>query len=162
MTGAREQVRTSIGPYRRGQVRCRAGTPGITLADAPGRGHTQGVAEVPPNRVFLADVRGGDQYLRATWHPESATIVFSHWNGEVCMASTPVALTDCVELIELQVRSLSHLADRGLAPATAPQPPGTMDRLRTLLRPKLAEVVDATARFLPHGRSDGRQRIRDL
>ena len=120
------------------------------------------MAEAPPNRVFLPDIRGGDQYLRATWHPESATIVFSHWSGEVCMASTPVALTDCVELIELQVRSLSQLADRRLAPAIAPIPPGTMDRLRTLLRPKLADVIDATARFLPHGRSDGRQRIRDL
>jgi hypothetical protein len=120
------------------------------------------VAEAPPNRVFLPDIRGGDQYLRATWHPESATIVFSHWSGEVCVASTPVALTDCVELIELQVRSLSQLADRRLAPVAAQIPPGTMDRLRTLLRPKLADVVDATARFLPHGRSDSRQRIQDL
>ena len=120
------------------------------------------MAEAPPNRVFLPDVRGGDQYLRATWHPESATIVFSHWNGEVCMASTPVALTDCVELIELQVRSLSQLAERRLAPAVPPIPPGTMDRLRSLLRPKLADVVDATARFLPLGKSDGRERIRDL
>jgi hypothetical protein len=134
------------------------------VAAAPGRGHTQSVAEVPPNRVFLADVRGGDQYLRATWHPESATIVFSHWNGEVCMASTPVALTDCAELIELQVRSLSQVAGRRLAPVAAPKPkpPGTMDRLRTLVRPKLAEVIDATARFLPNGRSEGRQKIRDL
>jgi hypothetical protein len=143
-------------------VRCRIGAPGITLADAPGEGHTLGVAEAPPNRVFLADVRGGDQYLRATWHPESATIVFSHWNGEVCMASTPVALTDCAELIELQVRSLSEAAGRRLSPASAPKPPGTKGRLRALLRPKLAEVIDATARFLPNPRSDGRQRIRDL
>jgi hypothetical protein len=133
------------------------------VAGAPGKGHTQGVADAPPNRVFLPDVRGGDQYLRATWHPESATIVFSHWSGELCMASTPVALTDCVELIELQVRSLSQLAERRLAPAAAaPIPPGTMDRLRSLLRPKLADVVDATARFLPLGKSDGRERIRDL
>jgi len=118
------------------------------------------VAEAPPNRVFLADVRGGDQYLRATWHPESATIVFSHWNGEVCMASTPVALTDCAGLIELQVRSLASVADRRLAPASAPtpKPPVRRQRLRTLLRPKLADVIDATARFLPNGRSDGRQR----
>lgn len=138
-----------------------AGAPGITLADDPGRGHTQHVAEAPPNRVFLADVRGGDQYLRATWHPESATIVFSHWNGEVCMASTPVALTDCTELIELQVRSLSQVADRRLAPIATPKSPGTMGRLRSLLRPKMAEVIDATARFLPKGKNDGRQ-IRDL
>jgi hypothetical protein len=78
------------------------------------------------------------------------------------MASTPVALTDCVDLIELQVRALSQLAERRLAPPAAPIPPGTMDRLRSLLRPKLADVVDATARFLPHARNDGRERIRDL
>ncbi len=34
---------------------------------------------MPPNRVFLEDVRGKDAYLRATWHDDSATIVFSHW-----------------------------------------------------------------------------------
>lgn len=132
-----------------------------TVAAEPGKGHTQHVAEAPPNRVFLADVRGGDQYLRATWHPESATIVFSHWNGEVCMASTPVALTDCTELIELQVRSLSQVANRRVAPTAELAQARTMERLRSLLRPKMAEVIDATARFLPKGRSDGR-RIRDL
>jgi hypothetical protein len=131
------------------------------VAADPGRGHTQHVADAPPNRVFLPDVRGGDQYLRATWHPESATIVFSHWNGEVCMASTPVALSDCTELIALQVRSLSQAAGRQLAPVAAPQPAGAMDRLRTLLRPRMAEVIDATARFLPKSKNDGR-RIRDL
>jgi hypothetical protein len=133
----------------------------LTLAAIPGRGHTHDVAEAPPNRVFLADVRGGDQYLRATWHPESSTIVFSHWNGEVCMASTPVALTDCTELIELQVRSLSQVANRRLAPTTAPKHSGAAERLRALLRPKMADVIDATARFLPKAKSD-RRRIRDL
>jgi hypothetical protein len=124
------------------------------------------VAEGRPNRVFLPDVRGGDQYLRATWHPESATIVFSHWNGEVCMASTPVALADCADLVELQVRSLSQVASRQLAPASASPPRGSaMDRLRAVLRPKVADVIDATSRFLPSGKSDGRQntqKIRDL
>ena len=122
--------------------------------------HTQGVAEMPPNRVFLADVRGGDQYLRTTWHPESATIVFSHWNGEVCVASTPVALTDTAKLIDLMVRGLTEAADRRLSP---PVPPalskriGTIERLRNRLRPTLADVIDATTRFLPSGRSDGQQ-----
>jgi hypothetical protein len=45
--------------------------------------HTLDVAEMLPNCVILADVRGGDQYLRTTWHPDSSTIVFSHWNGDV-------------------------------------------------------------------------------
>jgi hypothetical protein len=112
---------------------------------------------VPPNRVYLADVRGGDQYLRATWHPESATIVFSHWSGEICTASTPVALSDCTQLIELQVRSLSQMANRQVVPVTPEERGGMVERLRTRLRPKLGDVIDATARFLPGGRAGGRQ-----
>ncbi len=108
----------------------------------------------PPNRVFLTDVRGGDLYLRATWHPESATIVFSHWNGEVCMASTPVALTDSTKLIDLMVRSLSEVAERRLPPVEPPRPRTFIERLRDRLRPRLAEVIDASARFLPTGRAD--------
>lgn len=118
------------------------------------RVHTQGVAETPPNRVFLTDVRGNDLYLRATWHPDSATIVFSHWNGEVCTASTPVALTDCTKLIELMVRSLSATAERRLPPVEQPRPRSVIDRLKARLRPRLAEVIDASTRFLPTGRAD--------
>lgn len=114
--------------------------------------HTHDVAETPPNRVFLSDVRGNDLYLRATWHPESSTIVFSHWNGEVCVASTPVALTDCTELIGLMVRSLSAVAERRLPVIEAPRQRRVFERLKGRLRPKLADVIDASSRFLPAGR----------
>jgi hypothetical protein len=116
------------------------------------------MAAVPPNRVFLADVRDGDLYLRVTWHPESSTVVFSHWRGEVCLASTPVALTDSTKLIDLMVRALSEVAGRGIV-AAVPRPKSlsVIDRLRDRLRPKLAEVVDASARFLSNGRSGGSQ-----
>lgn len=109
-----------------------------------------------PNRVFLADIRGGDQYLRATWHAESDTIVFSHWNGEVCLASTPLALTDSTRLVELLVHALSDTAGRRLpaAPVAPLRSPGIADRIRRALRPKLAEVIDATVRFLPAARHD--------
>jgi hypothetical protein len=115
------------------------------------------VAHVPPNRVFLPDVRGGDQYLRATWHAESGTIVFSHWNGEVCMASTPVALTECAPLIDLQVRSLCQMGLRQGGPTGPSQRPGTLGRLRSFFRPKLADVVDLTQSFLAGTRHGGRQ-----
>jgi hypothetical protein len=118
------------------------------------RVHTQGVAETPPNRVFLTDVRGNDLYLRATWHPDSATVVFSHWNGEVCTASTPVALTDCTKLVELMVRSLSSVAERRLPSVEPARPRSALDRLKDRVRPRLAEVIDASARFLPTGRVD--------
>ncbi len=109
------------------------------------------MAAAPPNRVFLPDARGGDLYLRATWHPRSATVVFSHWDGEVCMASTPVALSDSTKIIDLLVRALAEVAaDRqpGAAPPAAPpQPRSARDRRRHRLRPKLADVIDARARF---------------
>jgi hypothetical protein len=108
----------------------------------------------PPNRIFLADMRGGDQYMRATWHPDSATIVFSHWVGEVCMASTPVGLTESTRLIDLQVRALSEVANRRIPPVVTSRSPGLLERFRRRLRPKLAEVIDASARFFPAGRSD--------
>jgi hypothetical protein len=129
----------------------------IALAASAPLVHTQEVAEAPPNRVFLTDVRGGDMFLRATWHPESATIVFSHWNGEVCMASTPVGLTESTKLIDLMVRSLSAVAGRRLPPAEPPRPQGVIERLKMRLRPRLAEVIDASTRFLPTGRVDRRQ-----
>jgi hypothetical protein len=109
------------------------------------------MAEAPSNRVFLTDVRGNDLYLRATWHPDSSTIVFSHWNGEICTASTPVALTDCTKLIDLMVRSLSAAAERSLPLAKQPAPRSVVERLKDRLRPRLAEVIDASTRFLPPG-----------
>jgi hypothetical protein len=128
------------------------------LAAPANSGHTQGVAEMPPNRVFIADARGGNQYLRATWHPESATVVFSHWDGEVCMASTPVALTDSATLIDLMVRALSQVAERRLPPVAPPMPQSVFERLRNCLRPKLADVIDARARFHSVGRRDTQKR----
>jgi hypothetical protein len=124
------------------------------VAKASQSRHTQVVAVEPPNRIFLADMRGGDQYMRATWHAESATIVFSHWVGDVCMASTPVGLTESARLIDLQVRALSEVASRRVPPVVAPRSPGPLERLRRHLRPKLAEVIDASARFFPAGRSE--------
>jgi hypothetical protein len=106
----------------------------------------------PTNRVFLTDVRGSDLYLWATRHPDSATIVFSHWSGEVCMASTPVNLTDCTKLIDLMVRSLSAVAERRLPPVEPPRPRSVVELLKDRLRPRLAEVIDASTRFLPTGR----------
>jgi hypothetical protein len=116
------------------------------------------VAVERPNRVFLADIRGGDQYLRATWHAESDTVVFSHWSGEVCLASTPLALTDSAQLVDLLVRALADTAGRRIpaVPASPPRSPGLAERIRRAIRPRLAEVIDASARFLPAARPDAR------
>jgi hypothetical protein len=61
--------------------------------------------------VVLPDSRGGEQFLRVTWHPASSTIVFSHWNGTLCTASTPLRLTDATRLIDLLVGALRDVAE---------------------------------------------------
>ncbi|HWE57453.1 MAG TPA: hypothetical protein VG435_18245 [Acidimicrobiales bacterium] len=61
--------------------------------------------------VVLSDVRDADRCLRVTWHPDTGTVVFSHWNGPMCAASTPVDLADASRLVELLVGALRHQAE---------------------------------------------------
>jgi hypothetical protein len=93
-------------------------------------------------RLFLPDVRSPHRYLRVTWHKETSTVVLSHWQGEVCVASTPVTLDDATRLIGLIVGALK---DDAVKPAETPAPPslprGLINRLRERIRPQLAEVV---------------------
>ena len=108
------------------------------------------VVEVSRSRVLVADSRGADRHLRVTWHADTSTIVFSHWARGLCRASTPVAPADSVEVVNLLVKALGEMASRPAA-AKSSGAPG-LDLLRLLrdrLRPRLAEVIDATTRFLP-------------
>lgn len=65
------------------------------------------LVEVSETRVVVADKRGASRYLRVTWHPRSATVVFSHWEGTVCTASTPVHLAGAAQVAGVLVRALA-------------------------------------------------------
>jgi hypothetical protein len=65
--------------------------------------------------VALPDARSDERVLRITWHPATATLVFSHWTGSVCTASTPVRLQDAAKVIDLLVGALT---DQAASPAT--------------------------------------------
>jgi len=114
------------------------------------------VAELTTRRIYVPDVRGNDQYLRATWHPETAVVVVSHWVGEVCVASTPVGVADLSNLIGLLVTALQDAATRPL-PETATPPAalprritGVVERLRARLRPTLAQVISLRRPLTDH------------
>lgn len=73
--------------------------------------------------VVLGDVRDGERCLRVTWHPDTGTVVFSHWNGAVCTASTPVDLADASRLVELLVGGLrDQTAGSPADPSIVPLP----------------------------------------
>lgn len=56
--------------------------------------------------VVVADRRPGDRCLRVTWHPDTSTVVFSHWVEGLCVASTPVALNDAEAVLSFLASSL--------------------------------------------------------
>lgn len=99
------------------------------------------VEESKTRTVAIDDVRGDERWLRVTWHPDTQTVVFSHWNGEVCSASTPVRLADASKVIELVLRALRDAVEHNVSrPAEAPQS-DWFEKLRRATRPKMAKVM---------------------
>ena len=80
--------------------------------------------------MLLGDARDPDRYLRVTWHPESETVVFSHWHGGVCAASTPVQLPEASRLAEMLSGVLRRPAAAGVAGAA-----GTETRVNAVVAP---------------------------
>jgi hypothetical protein len=68
------------------------------------------VEEGRTRTVLLGGARDDERYLRVTWHPDSETVVFSHWHGPVCAASTPVELHEASLLVDLLVEALRDAA----------------------------------------------------
>jgi hypothetical protein len=59
-------------------------------------------------RVLIADQRANGSYLRASWHADRRVVVVSHWRGDVCTASTAIALTEIPKLISMLVAALAE------------------------------------------------------
>ncbi|QGG94953.1 hypothetical protein [Actinomarinicola tropica] len=80
-------------------------------------------------RVFVEDARGGDAYLRATWHPEGRQFVISHWQGNVCLAATRVPVEAAPQLIGLLAGALGDVVSPTVAePTAAPTDRGVLQR----------------------------------
>ena len=77
-----------------------------------------------------------------TWHKDTSTLVFSHWQDDVCVSSTPVSLDDASKLIGLMVGALKEAALRPVEKSTPTSAPGgLLDRLRQRFGPQLAQVI---------------------
>lgn len=60
------------------------------------------------HRVLVPQALGSEEFLRVTWHASRALIVFSHWDGDRCVAATPVRITDIDELAALISQAAAH------------------------------------------------------
>lgn len=60
------------------------------------------------HRVLVPQALGSDEFLRVTWHASRELIVFSHWDGDHCVAATPVRVTDIDELASMVAQAAAH------------------------------------------------------
>ena len=61
------------------------------------------VVALPVSGEILADARGGDRWMRVTWHDEADLVVLSLWRADSCVATfrltpeqVPVLVKDLV------------------------------------------------------------------
>jgi hypothetical protein len=97
---------------------------------------------VQPRRLSIPDARGQGATLRVTKHPEQRKIVLSHWRDGVCVASTPVELTEVPALIGVLADALGDAIDTTPTESSPPPKGFLLSVLRSWLRPKLAHVAE--------------------
>jgi hypothetical protein len=96
-----------------------------------------------PRRLSIPDARGRGATLRVTKHPEQHKVVLTHWRDGVCVASTPVELSEVPGLIGVLADALGDAVD-ATAPegVTAPSQGSLLAALRRWLRPRLAQITE--------------------
>ena len=95
-----------------------------------------------PRRLSIPDARGQGATLRVTKHPEQRKIVLSHWRDGVCVASTPVELTEVPALIGVLADALGEAIDATPTESSPPPKGSLLSVIRSWLRPKLAQVAE--------------------
>jgi hypothetical protein len=95
-------------------------------------------------RVFLPQALGADQFLRVNWHEADRVMVFSHWQGETCVAATPVRVTDTTDLTALLVDALGDAA-RNATTAVTLQAPTLRERVLSAIRRRTRACPNAPA-----------------
>jgi hypothetical protein len=100
------------------------------------------ISVVRPSRLVVPDARGQGASLRVTRHPEQRKIVLSHWRDGLCVASTPVELSEVPALIGVLADALGDAIDVAAPQPVAPGRRAPIAAVRRWLRPRLAQVVD--------------------
>jgi hypothetical protein len=98
-----------------------------------------------PNRLNIPDARGRGASLRVTRHHEERKIVLSHWRDGVCVASTPIELSEVSALIGVLADALGDAVVAAAPPlttATVTGRPSLVASLRNWFRPKLAQITE--------------------
>ena len=72
------------------------------------------VAALPVSGEILRDARGGDRWMRVTWHDEADLVVLSLWRGDACVATFRLAPDQVPYLVNDLVAGLAARGDRSV------------------------------------------------
>jgi hypothetical protein len=61
-------------------------------------------------RAVIEDTRRDGAWLRTTWHADAGVFVISHWEDDVCVAATRIAVENASDLIAVLVAGLAQSA----------------------------------------------------
>src|SRR5580693_4773047 len=96
-----------------------------------------------PRRLSIPDARGHGATLRVTKHPEQRKVVLSHWREGMCVASTPVDLSEVPALIGVLADALGDAIGAEQTPSVAaPRTRSLLLVARRWLRPRLAQITE--------------------
>jgi hypothetical protein len=52
-------------------------------------------------RLLIDDVRANGAFMRVTVHEDAGAVVFSHWQGDLCVAATRIPLSALPDLVDM-------------------------------------------------------------
>jgi hypothetical protein len=91
---------------------------------------------------MIPDARGHGASLRVTRHPEQRKVVLSHWRDGLCVASTPIELSEVSALIGVFADALGDAIDATAENPTVSNRRSPISVIRSWLRPGFAQIID--------------------
>jgi hypothetical protein len=70
------------------------------------------VVALPSSGEILADARGGDRWMRVTWHDEAGLVVLSIWRHGACVATLRLPRDQVPALVSALVDGLAAAPER--------------------------------------------------
>ena len=94
---------------------------------------------VPVARTWFVDERTPVRRMQVTRHPDRGLVVLSLWLGDHCTGTFRLAVRDAPGLVHALVDGMAAALPDGEPPVP---PPSWLDRARSRLRRRGADVID--------------------
>jgi hypothetical protein len=92
--------------------------------------------------LTIPDARADGASMRVTWHPDRRKVVVSHWRDQVCVATTPIELSEVPGLISVLVDALGEAINDPAAQVSPETRESLLTKIAHWLTPRVASVTE--------------------